>query len=216
MSDLATAAPIAIDPDRLERIGEVLSYLSIGEFDPERITISIAHDDEFAQTEGLVNVFAEEYVDARNEAMRLHQEREQLITRQRDAIDDLATPMIDIWDDIITLPLVGIIDTQRSVDMTEKLLSRIADSQTRCVIIDLTGVTMVDTMTADHLVKMIRSAQLLGAYCVVSGIRPRIARTMTQLSVDMSDIPTVRTLKDALKVCFKRLDATVETARQRG
>jgi rsbT co-antagonist protein RsbR len=135
----------------------------------------------------------------------LAEERLETIERQRLAIADLSAPIIDVWDGILALPVVGLVDTQRSIELTERLLNRIASSGTRSVIVDLTGVDLVDTMTANHLLQMIRAASLLGTFSVLSGISPQIAQTLVQLDVDLSEITTVRNLKEALKVCLRRV-----------
>lgn len=144
----------------------------------------------------------------------LAEERLETIERQRLAIADLSAPIIDVWDGILALPVVGLVDTQRSIELTERLLNRIASSGTRSVIVDLTGVDIVDTMTANHLLQMIRAASLLGTLSVLSGISPQIAQTLVQLDVDLSEITTVRNLKEALKVCLRRALAEREAAAQ--
>jgi rsbT co-antagonist protein RsbR len=138
------------------------------------------------------------------ELVDLAEQRLETIERQRLAIADLSAPLIDVWDGILALPVVGLVDTQRSIELTERLLNRIADSGTRSVIVDLTGVDLVDTMTANHLLQMIRAASLLGTFSVLSGISPAVAQTLVQLDVDLSEITTVRNLKEALKVCLRR------------
>lgn len=138
------------------------------------------------------------------DAIRLAEESLQTIERQRMAIADLSAPIIDVWDDILALPIVGLVDTQRSVEVTERLLGRISSSGARAVIVDLTGVDVVDTMTANHLLQMIRAAGLLGAHCVLSGISPQIAQTLVQLDVDLSEMDTVRNLKEALRLCLAK------------
>ncbi|MFV8755166.1 GAF domain-containing protein [Nannocystaceae bacterium ST9] len=142
----------------------------------------------------------------------LAEQRLETIERQRLAIADLSAPIIDVWDGILALPVVGLVDTQRSIELTERLLNRIAESGTRSVIVDLTGVDLVDTMTANHLLQMIRAASLLGTFSVLSGISPQIAQTLVQLDVDLSEITTVRNLKEALKVCLRRSMAGREAA----
>ncbi|MBK8714384.1 MAG: STAS domain-containing protein [Deltaproteobacteria bacterium] len=117
-------------------------------------------------------------------------------------ISALSTPIIDVWEGVVTLPLVGVIDTQRAVEMTERLLARIVESGARAVIIDLTGVEVVDTATADHLVRLTRAAGLLGARCFVTGIGPNIARTLVGMGVDLGGVRTMRTLKEALRACI--------------
>lgn len=202
-----TGEMITIEKSRLDRIGEVLSYLTLRRFDEELVRIEIANDDDFAVMEAMFNEFAIEYAHAIEENEKMAAERASVIERQRMAISDLSTPIIDIWDDIITLPIIGTVDSQRSMEMTERLLSRISESHVKCVIIDLTGVDLVDTMTADHLIKMIHAARLLGSYCVVSGISPSIAQTLAQLDVDLREFRTLRNLKEGLKECFRYLQS---------
>ena len=114
--------------------------------------------------------------------------------------------MIDIWEDVVTLPIVGTFDTERALEMTERLLQRIVSRSARCVIIDLTGVDVVDSMTADHLIRMTKAAQLLGTFCVVTGIGPDVARTLVDLGVDLGNLTTVRNLKEGLRACLSYLD----------
>ena len=142
--------------------------------------------------------------DELRESIVLAEGRLETIERQRMAIADLSAPIIDVWDGVLVLPIVGLVDTQRSLELTERLLERIAESGASSVIVDLTGVDVVDTMTANHLLQMIRAAALLGAFCVLSGISPLIAQTLVQLDVDLSEIATVRSLKEGLQTCLRR------------
>jgi rsbT co-antagonist protein RsbR len=136
--------------------------------------------------------------------VELAEQRLETIERQRLAIANLSAPVIDIWDGILVLPVVGLVDTQRSIALTERLLNRIVDAGAESVIVDLTGVDVVDTMTADHILQMLRAASLLGAFSVLSGISPQIAQTLVQLDVDLTEITTVRNLEEALKTCLRR------------
>ena len=105
------------------------------------------------------------------------------------------------------MTIVGIVDTQRSVEMTERLLQAIVERQARCVIIDITGVDVVDTATADHFVKMVRAAAMLGAHCVVCGISPDVAQTLARIDVELTDVTTMRSLKDALDHCLAHIES---------
>lgn len=202
MSDEQT---ITISVERLQRLQNVLAFLSVDAFDPDKIHINVSDDDAFGLIEETVNVFAEEFATSKRRTAELERERLETIERQRMAIADLSAPIMDVWDGVIALPVIGLVDTQRSVELTERLLERISSSGARCVIVDVTGVDVVDTATANHLLQMIRSASLLGAFCVVSGISPQVAQTLVQLDVDLSSIRTVRNLKDALKESLKHL-----------
>lgn len=213
-----------VDQDRINRIIQVLSLISVGHHDSATTTIDVTQTDDLAMLEETLNIFTRELASARaanqqyvkqlEVSQKELEEKLGTIERQRLAIQDLSTPVIELWDDIVTLPVVGVVDTQRSVEMTEKLLRRIVESRARCVIIDITGVDVVDTMTANHFIKMVNSARLLGAYCVVTGISPNIAQTMTQIGVDLQSIPTLRSLKEGLKDCFEYLRSRRHTSQQ--
>jgi len=111
------------------------------------------------------------------------EEKLETIERQRSSIRELSTPIIEIWDRILCLPIVGVMDTTRSGEMTDALLKAVVDRAARCAIIDITGIDIMDTGTADHFVRMAKSVKLLGADCVLTGINPHIARTLVQMDV---------------------------------
>lgn len=219
MEDMMTAEEFSTgQKERLKRLVDVLSLVSVGRYDPDAVMIETEYEDELAHVEETLNILIRELADARHEndnyIRELERSKEELqeklstIERQELAIRDLSTPIIELWDDILTLPLVGVVDSERSVEMTEQLLHRIVASGAACVIIDVTGVDVVDTMTADHFIKMIKAAQLLGAYCVVTGISPDIAQTLVRIGVDLSSVRTLRSLKEGLKDCFLYLKST--------
>lgn len=131
-------------------------------------------------------------------------ENQELVERLRVALDDLSTPVLELWDDVLALPIVGIVDTQRSVQMSERLLKEVMDRRARYVIIDLTGVDIVDTSTADRLFKLSRAVTLLGAECVMTGIQPDVAQTLIELGVDFGTLKTQRNLKRALDAYLAR------------
>lgn len=207
MDDMISRPTVVVDRSRLARIAEVLGTLSVGGVDASALHIEVNEADELAQFEEMLNIFVEEYARAMAENEAMNQKRMETIERQQAAIADLSVPIIDVWDDIVMLPVVGIVDTQRSVEMTQRLLRRVAQGGARCVIIDLTGIDVVDTSATDHLIRMIRSVQLLGSFCAISGISPNIAQTLVQLDVEMSGVAVLRNLKEALTLCFRTLDA---------
>ena len=125
------------------------------------------------------------------------------ITSQQLAIQELSTPILQVWDDVLALPVIGVVDSRRTAEMMEKLLNEIVSRQARFVILDITGVEVVDTRTADHFIKVIRSAELLGTKCVVTGIRPAVAQTLVELGIDLSAIITMRDLQAGLKECLR-------------
>lgn len=126
-----------------------------------------------------------------------------VIEAQAQAISELSTPIMEIWDDVLVLPIIGIIDTRRSVEIMEKLLNSIVATRSRCVIIDVTGVEVVDTKTADYLIKVVRAARLLGSYCVLTGLSPAVAHTLVAVQADLQEIRTLRNLKEGLKDCLR-------------
>jgi rsbT co-antagonist protein RsbR len=128
------------------------------------------------------------------------------IERQRSSIRELSTPIIEIWDRILCLPIVGVMDTTRSGEMTDALLKAVVDRAARCAIIDITGIDIMDTGTADHFVRMAKSVKLLGADCVLTGINPHIARTLVQMDVQLTGITTFRSLRTALQRYVSKAD----------
>lgn len=149
------------------------------------------------------------------EAQRQAQEKEralaeldqklEIIERQRFAIQELSTPVLQLWDNVLAMPIIGVVDTRRSADIMERLLAEISNKQSRFVILDITGVEVVDTKTADHFVKVIRAAELLGTSCILTGIRPAVAQTLVEIGVDLSAIKTLRNLKEGLKECLRSM-----------
>jgi rsbT co-antagonist protein RsbR len=126
------------------------------------------------------------------------------IEKQRVAIRELSTPILEVWDGVLCLPVVGIMDTMRSADMTTELLQAIVDKKTRCTIIDITGIDVMDTRTVDHFMRMARAVRLLGAKCVLTGINPHIAQTVVNMGIDLTNIVTHRTLHEALQQYVER------------
>jgi rsbT co-antagonist protein RsbR len=129
----------------------------------------------------------------------------QTIERQAVAIRELSTPVLEIWDDVLALPIVGVVDTRRSMDIMNTLLRRIVETKARHVIMDITGVDMVDTKTADYLLKIVRAANLLGSRCVLTGLSPAVAQTLVEIGADMNEVTTLRDLKAGLRHCLKSL-----------
>ncbi|MCY0994039.1 PAS domain-containing protein [Nannocystis sp. ILAH1] len=128
-----------------------------------------------------------------------------LIERQQQVIRELSTPIIEVWDGVLTLPIVGLIDTVRTAEIMDNLLQAVTSTRARFAILDLTGVEVVDTGTASHLIGMIQAIRLLGAEGVLTGIHPLIAQTIVSLGVDLSRVPVFGKLRDALTHCIARL-----------
>ena len=135
--------------------------------------------------------------------------REELIRRQRDEMLELSTPVIQLWDGILALPLIGTLDSARTQVVMEALLQQIVATRAPIAILDITGVPTVDTLTAQHLLKTVAATRLMGAECIISGIRPQIAQTIVHLGVDLGDITTKASLADAFRLALKRLGSSV-------
>ncbi|MGC5343808.1 STAS domain-containing protein [Streptomyces sp. DT24] len=130
--------------------------------------------------------------------------REEIISAQSDQLMELSTPVVKLWDGVIAVPLVGTLDSARTQVVMEKLLQALVDTGSEQAIIDITGVPAVDTQVAQHLLKTIVAARLMGAECTVSGIRPQIAQTIVALGIEFGDIVTKATLADALQLALKK------------
>ncbi len=135
--------------------------------------------------------------------------REQIILRQQQELLELSTPVVQLWKNVLALPLIGTLDSARTQVVMESLLEKIVDTGALIAIIDITGVPTVDTLVAQHLLKTVAAARLMGADCIISGIRPQIAQTIVHLGVNLEDVVTKATLADAFVVALKRTGSTI-------
>lgn len=135
--------------------------------------------------------------------------REEVIVRQQEEMLELSTPVVKLWDGVLALPMIGTLDSARTQIVMESLLQKIVENEAEIAIIDITGVPTVDTLVAQHLLKTVTAIRLMGADCIISGIRPQIAQTIVHLGVDLQGVMTKSTLADALAQAFKRLNMTV-------
>lgn len=135
--------------------------------------------------------------------------REEVINRQQEEMLELSTPVVKLWEGILALPIIGTLDSTRTQVVMESLLQKIVETGSEVAIIDITGVPTVDTLTAQHLLKTVTAARLMGADCIISGIRPQIAQTIVYLGVDLGDVVTKATLADAFLMALKRLGLTI-------
>ncbi|CAM4059266.1 rsbT co-antagonist protein RsbR [Pedobacter westerhofensis] len=129
--------------------------------------------------------------------------REEVILRQTDEIAEISTPVIRVWDGILALPIIGTLDSARTQVVMESLLQEIVDTGSSIAILDISGVPAVDSLVAQHLIKTVSATRLMGAECIISGIRPEIAQTVVHLGIDLSNIVTKSTLASALQHAFK-------------
>jgi len=135
--------------------------------------------------------------------------REEIISRQQQELLELSTPVVELWEGVLALPLIGTLDSARTQVVMESLLQAIVDTGSEIAIIDITGVPVVDTLVAQHLLKTVAAARLMGADCIISGIRPQIAQTIVHLGVEINDVTTKATLADAFAIALNRLGLTV-------
>jgi rsbT co-antagonist protein RsbR len=143
----------------------------------------------------------------------VHQKgREEVIARQQQEMLELSTPVVELWDGILALPLIGTLDSDRTQVVMESLLLRIVETSAEIAIIDITGVPTVDTLVAQHLLKTVAAARLMGADCMISGIRPQIAQTIVHLGVELGSVSTKATLADAFALALKRTGRSVTKA----
>jgi rsbT co-antagonist protein RsbR len=144
----------------------------------------------------------------------IHQKaREEIVQRQQQEMMELSTPVVKLWQGILALPLIGTLDSARTQVVMETLLQRIVETGAEIAILDITGVPTVDTLVAQHLMKTVTAARLMGAECIISGIRPQIAQTIVHLGVDLGNITTKATLADALALALHRVGLTVTRLR---
>ncbi len=139
--------------------------------------------------------------------------RELVIERQQQELLDLSTPVIKLWDGIVAVPLIGTLDSERTQVVMENLLESIVHNEATVAIIDITGVPTVDTLVAQHLLKTVAAARMMGTECIISGIRPQIAQTIVHLGVDLGNVTTKSTLADALRIALGKRDLAVHALR---
>jgi rsbT co-antagonist protein RsbR len=135
--------------------------------------------------------------------------REEIIRQQRADMLELSTPVIKVWDKILTLPIIGTLDSRRAQMMTEALLQKIVDTGSTIAILDITGVRTMDTLVANHLIKTVTASRLMGARCILTGVSPAIAQTMVQLGIDLTQITTRAQMSDGIKLALEMNGRTV-------
>lgn len=137
----------------------------------------------------------------------------EVIAQQSRAMIDMSTPIAAIWDGVLMLPIVGILDSQRAEDIMQRMLEKIAEKQAVMFILDISGVAVVDTAVANHLIRMTKAARLMGCETIVSGLSPSVARTIVELGIEVGEMRTTGTLQDALSTAFKRAGTVAEIER---
>ena len=194
----------ALDNDILENVADALLVLSNVGFGDYTSRLPIPGEDSDPSLRALFEGINEMIRSLEQEKLRSDAYQKELeeklgtIEKQRIAIQELSTPIMEVWDGVLCLPVVGVMDTARSAEMTESLLNAVVEKKTRCCIIDITGIEVMDTGTADHFMRMARAVGMLGSRCVLTGINPHIAQTIVHMGVDLSRIDSHRSLRAAL------------------
>lgn len=187
--------------DRIAKILMLLSDVATGDYSV-RLDEDLPESHPFGALYRGVNEMVTSLRTTHESAVAYQQELEDklaTIEAQRAAIRDLSTPIMEVWEGVLCLPVVGIIDTTRSAEMTDALLRAVVDKGATCAIIDITGIEVMDTRTADHFLRMVKSVRLLGAQCVLTGINPSISQTIVHMGVDLAGVETHRSLRAALQ-----------------
>jgi rsbT co-antagonist protein RsbR len=193
----------------MSSIGQVLDVLgSVSQGDlSQRLELDYDGDHPVGVLGESVNSMIEALSEARGtteERLAELNQRIDVIEAQREAIRNLTVPVIEVWRSVLCVPIVGVLDSMHASDLTMVLLEKVARLKARYVIIDVTGIDAMDTTTADHFMRMARAITLLGSTCALSGVRPAIASTMVHIGVEMGEIKTYRTMRDALKEYVRR------------
>nr|WP_312855506.1 STAS domain-containing protein [Litoribacterium kuwaitense] len=187
--------------ERLIRMGWSLSYLTSGLQLFRRITQEILFEQEEVSDPGSVVKVIDQWIDGMvNEIVRHYSGSwENTVTLQKVALQELSAPLIPVFENITVMPLVGTIDTERAKLVMENLLDGVIKHRSAVVLIDITGVPVVDTMVAHHIIQAADAVRLIGAKCILVGIRPEIAQTIVNLGIDLSDLPTKSTLRKGIE-----------------
>jgi len=190
---------------RIEKIEDVLASVAAGDMEA-RIMSDI--EDDFTGIEAAIDILIDDLTNELSDREKAQKELEsqlekvneqqKTILQQQDDLMELSSPVSKVWDNILILPVIGTLDSQRTQIMMENLLQKIVTTSCTMAILDITGVPTVDTQIANHLLKTVTSARLLGAECIISGISPAIAQTIVHLGIDLSSIKTKATLQDAM------------------
>jgi len=191
--------------ERIEQIEDVLSSVAAGDLN---IRLEVEIEDDLTGIEEAINILIDdltyELTQSKNmqnelqEKLEKIQEQQKTIIQQQEDLLELSSPVSKVWDNVLILPVIGTLDSQRTQIMMENLLQKIVDTGCTMAILDITGVLTVDTQVANHLLKTTTSARLLGAECIISGISPAIAQTIVHLGINLSSIKTKATLQDAM------------------
>lgn len=203
--------------NRIEHIEDVLSSVAAGELD---LRIESEIEDDLTGVEQAINLLIDDLTHELKKSLKMRQEMEEklqkiqeqqkIILQQQEDLMELSSPVSKVWENILILPVIGTLDSQRTQIMMENLLQKIVSTGCTTAILDITGVPTVDTQVANHLLKTVTAARLLGAECIVSGISPAIAQTIVHLGINLSNILTKATLQDAMIYAMRKNEQLID------
>ena len=201
---------------RVNKIEDILASIAAGDMEA-RINSEV--EDDFTGVEEAVDLLINDLTDELlqrektqkelEERLATIQEQQKTILQQQEDLLELSSPVIKVWDNVVVLPVIGTLDSRRTQIMMENLLQKIVDTSCTIAILDITGVPTIDTQVANHLIKTVTSARLLGGECIVSGISPAIAQTIVHLGIDLSSIQTRATLQESMRYAFQQNNQSV-------
>ncbi|MCA9693720.1 MAG: STAS domain-containing protein [Myxococcales bacterium] len=197
--------PIVDLERRLHALEEAIVATADGEF---RV-VEVSHDDPLGAIEVGVNALVEalrDRIDQVEQTNRALGERVELIERQREAIQALSVPVLQLWEQVIAMPLIGVIDSRRCAAIMDTLLGAIRRGGARFAILDITGVELVDTRTAAFLIDIVRAARLLGSVCILTGVQPSVAQSLVLLEINLDELPIRRDLQAGLRTCLTMME----------
>jgi rsbT co-antagonist protein RsbR len=195
---------IETEQQLLEAIAQILAALRAAESGELSVRVQLPYGDSepLGMLGARVNLMLESLASVREESQANQQKLEEQIAtieKQREAIRELSTPIIEVWSGVVCVPIVGILDSSRAADMTTALLNAVVEKKAMFTIIDITGIDAMDTGATDYFLRMARAVRLLGAECVLSGVNPNVARSVTHMGIDLGGVRTHRTLREALQ-----------------
>ena len=209
MEQLRAIEPNDSEQKILESVADALLVLSNVGFGDYTTRLNVDADDSsplaslFSGINEMISALSTEEEKNRSYQREL-EEKLATIEQQKVAIQELSTPIMEVWEGVLCVPVVGLMDTARSSEMTGALLQAVVENSARCAIIDITGIDVMDTRTVDHFIRMAKAIRLLGAECVLTGISPHIAQTVVHMGLDLTNVVTHRSLRDALQQYVNR------------
>jgi rsbT co-antagonist protein RsbR len=186
--------------DALQAMEDVLQSVEGGDLSA-RISVAYPENDPIGVLAACINRMTVLLAERREETLSFQRELEgqiETIEKQRVAIRELSTPIIEVWSGVLCAPIVGVLDSARAAEMTSALLHTVVQTKASLAIIDITGIEAMDTQATDHFLRMARAIRLLGSECALSGVHPNVARTIVHMGIDLEGIDSYRTLRDAL------------------